>query len=181
MPAYHSSYNEGTYKAVGNLAVLPLKSKIRGPALPWANSDPTAEDIVDEAISLFRANSFFRNFEIKGNADRVLIYMILFVSECLGKLAKNPSLVEAGRVLSTHANQNFAIPGDANFPLNALYEKPASRTDADIMRQYLSQLRQEVANRLPQRVYDGDKPSKWWMCFAKRKFMNIGSITGTGV
>ncbi|TPX48404.1 hypothetical protein SeMB42_g00021 [Synchytrium endobioticum] len=181
MPAYHSTYNQGAYKAVGNLAILPLKSKIRGPAVPWSSTDPAADDIVDEAISLFRANSFFRNFEIKGNADRVLIYLILFISECLSKLTKSPSMVEAARVLGTHANQNFAIPGDANFPLNALYEKPATRADADVMRQYVSQLRQEVANRLPARVYDGDRPSKWWMCFAKRRFMNIGCISGTGV
>ena len=28
-------------------------------------------DILDESIDLFRANSLFRNFEIKGPADRV--------------------------------------------------------------------------------------------------------------
>lgn len=33
--------------------------------------DPSRADIVDEAIDLFRANSLFRNFEIKGGADRV--------------------------------------------------------------------------------------------------------------
>jgi hypothetical protein len=27
------------------------------------------------------------------------------------------------------------------------------------------------------RVYEGgDKPSKWWMCFAKRKFMGIAGV-----
>lgn len=33
--------------------------------------DPSQMDIVDESIDLFRANSLFRNFEIKGPADRV--------------------------------------------------------------------------------------------------------------
>jgi actin related protein 2/3 complex subunit 3 len=94
-------------------------------------SDPSIEDIVDEAIYYFRPNCFFRNFEIQGAADRVLIYLLLFIQECVGKLAaKNPGLVEGQKLLSTHALQNFAIPGDATFPLNALYEKPASRNDA---------------------------------------------------
>jgi hypothetical protein len=37
-------------------------------------------------LALFRANTFFRNFEIKGPADRVLIYGILFTQEVLGKV-----------------------------------------------------------------------------------------------
>jgi len=42
--------------------------------------------VLDEVLSLFRANTFFRNFEIQGPADRLLIYGILWVSECLGKV-----------------------------------------------------------------------------------------------
>ena len=42
-------------------------------------------------LSLFRANTFFRNFEIQGPADRLLIYGILWVSECLGKIRPNMS------------------------------------------------------------------------------------------
>ncbi|KAJ3082642.1 subunit of the Arp2/3 complex [Quaeritorhiza haematococci] len=187
MPAYHSTFNEGDYRLVGNLSLLPLKTKIRGPAPP--QMDPSADDIVDEAIALFRANCFFRNFEIKGPADRVLIYLILFISECLLKLSQKTgpsggiSLVEAGKLLNTHALQNFAVPGDANFPLNAVYERPASRADADLMRQYISQLRQELATRLPERIWDSveGKPSKWWMCFAKRKFMGIQNVTGSSI
>ncbi|EGF80042.1 hypothetical protein BATDEDRAFT_89245 [Batrachochytrium dendrobatidis JAM81] len=179
MPAYHSSFNDDqTVRTIGNMSMLPFKTKSRGPALPPAN--PDADDIIDEAISLYRANNFFRNFEIKGGADRVLIYIMLYIQECLGKLSKLPNLIEGQKVLATHAVQNFAIPGDANFPLNAMYEKPTTRPDADLMKQYLTQLRQEVSLRLVLRVYEEDKPSKWWMCFSKRKFMNLPGI-GTSV
>lgn len=51
-----------------------------------AAADTAATDIIDETLLLFRANCFFRNYEIQGGGDRVLIYLILFVSECLGKL-----------------------------------------------------------------------------------------------
>ncbi|KAK3809552.1 MAG: actin-related protein 2/3 complex subunit 3 [Benniella sp.] len=170
MPAYHSAFNEEKdFRSVGNMVLLPIKTRVRGPS-PIA--DPDSEDIIDEALNLFRANVLFRNFEIKGPADRVLIYLILYITECLNKLTKNPSLREAEKLLTTAALGNFAIPGDAQFPLNALYEPPANKGDADLLRQYISQLRQEMAVRLPNRIYENDRPGKWWMCFHKRKFMN---------
>lgn len=55
-------------------------------------------DCVDEILLVFRANVLFRNFEIKGPADRVLIYGTLFISECLGKIDTLWSSAEAQRV-----------------------------------------------------------------------------------
>jgi len=60
--------------------VLPLKTKVRGPA-PSAKADEL--DVVDEALALFKANVFFRNFEFKGNGDRVLVYLLLYITDCL--------------------------------------------------------------------------------------------------
>ncbi|ORZ02901.1 putative ARC18-subunit of the Arp2/3 complex [Syncephalastrum racemosum] len=170
MPAYHSQFNQADYQSVGNMSLLPIKTRYRGNA-PYA--DENAEDIIDEAILLFRANCLFRNFEIKGNADRVLIYLILFISECLGKINKNTPQGDAAKQLNSLAVSNFAIPGDPNFPLNAMYATPTDRYQADQMRQYVQQLRQELAARLVDTIYIDGKPSKWWMCFQKRKFMNL--------
>ena len=44
------------------------------------------------------------------------------------------------------------------------------------MRSYLTQLRQECGSRLVERVFlnsEDGKPSKWWTCFSKRKFMDL--------
>jgi len=175
MPAYHSSLNEAEDAIqVGNMFILPVKTKVRGPA-PVA--DPDQADIIDETLDLFRANSLFRNFEIKGPADRLLIVLILFVSDCLAKIgtAKTvPTQIEASKTLNTLSVDNFPIPGDANFALNAHYAVPGNRADADYLRTYLTQVRQELAARLVERLYaDGSgKPSKWWMAFQKRRFMN---------
>lgn len=90
-------------------------------------------DILDETLDLFRANSLFRNFEIKGPADRLLIVLILFISDCLAKIGSartQPPQIEANKLLNTLAVDNFSIPGDAGFPLNAHYAPPASRADA---------------------------------------------------
>ncbi|KAG8921917.1 subunit of the Arp2/3 complex [Tulasnella sp. 419] len=176
MPAYHSAFNdEPDVRQVGNLAILPIRTRIRGPS-PLA-TDPSAPDILDETLDLFRANSFFRNFEIKGPADRTLIILILFISDCLAKIAATrtpPSQIEAGKSLNTLAVDNFPLPGDVTFPLNSHYAPAGSRADADYLRGYLTQARQELAARLIERLYaDGTgKPSKWWMCFTKRRFMN---------
>lgn len=46
------------------------------------------EDIIDEVIMYFRANVLFRNFEVKGGADKTLIYLTLHVVQCLVKCEK---------------------------------------------------------------------------------------------
>lgn len=77
MPAYHSNYNdEPNVRQIASVSLLPLNTRSRGPAPPPSTSmnlpaDPQRPDIVEESIDLFRANSLFRNFEIKGGADRV--------------------------------------------------------------------------------------------------------------
>jgi actin related protein 2/3 complex subunit 3 len=77
---------------VGTIPLLPIKTKSRGIAPPAVDE---ADDIIDETINTFRANTFFKNFDIKGGADRILIYLTLFIQECLLKLsAKNPTSIE---------------------------------------------------------------------------------------
>ncbi|KAF2768699.1 ARP2/3 complex, 21 kDa p21-Arc subunit [Teratosphaeria nubilosa] len=185
MPAYHSVFlDEPNQQVIGNFALLPLRTRTRGPAqqLP-ALTDVSELDIepshqsydpLDEILSLFRANTFFRNFEIKGPADRVLIYGILFVSEALSKIKPNQTRREAEKAVTNVAlDTNFAIPGDAAFPLNQAFEPPRDRNEAEVLRQYITQMRQELAARLLNRVFPdpNGQPSKWWLSFSKRKFM----------
>jgi actin related protein 2/3 complex subunit 3 len=138
MPAYHSAYNElptDQVSTIASISILPFRTKIRGPAPPplSVTSSPDELDIIDEALDLFRANSLFRNFEIKGGADRLLIYFILFISQCLTILNNSRvpmSQNEAIKQLSTTAVDAFTLPGDAGFPLNNLYQAPANRMEA---------------------------------------------------
>ncbi|KAK0609923.1 ARP2/3 complex 21 kDa subunit [Bombardia bombarda] len=193
MPAYNSVFNKDPNppRLVGNFPLLPLRTKVRGPVYPLpfpdpplpANQSPDEEsesyDILDEVLALFRANTFFRNFEIQGPADRLLVYGIWFVSDCLSKIRPTAGVRDATKdVMNLALDTNFAIPGDPGWPLNQMYEPPRDRQDSEILRQYMSQVRQELAARLLARVYDeasGDgKPSKWWLSFTKRKFMGKG-------
>ena len=73
--AYHSSLGEknASLQTVGNMALLPLRTQFRGPALAECKDDM---DVIDEAIYYFRANVFFRFYEIKvQNIYYYLVYL----------------------------------------------------------------------------------------------------------
>ena len=121
--------NEPSPRLVGNVPLLPLRTRTRGPAYalpatstpPTESPDPDSEsyDIVDEVLTLFRANTFFRNFELQGPADRLLVYGIWFVSDCLGKIKPGAGVRDATKdVMNLALDVNFALPGDPGWPLN---------------------------------------------------------------
>lgn len=171
-PAYHSAFNDVRAEEVAGLLVLPLKSRVRGPAA-LLDVGAAEEDIVDEAIKLFRANVLFRTFEVMGGADRVLIYLTLFIHQCLKKLEKVATKAEAARVLSALASGAHYAPGDAGWPLGTVIAAPRAGTETDQFRAYLKQLRETLAPRLLDRIYTAEgAPNKHWFMFSKRKFLN---------
>ena len=184
LQAYHSRI-EGSTKSIGNTAYLSFKTKCRGPVQSLLRQDVADEgsevDIIEEALSYFKANVFFKTYEIQSDADRVLIYVTLYITECLKKLQRCSSKEQGMQEMYSLAISRFDIPGDPGFPLNSVYSRPSNGEEADLLRQYLLQLRQETGQRLVDRVFDKDsgKPSKWWLCFAKRKFMDM-SLSGPG-
>ena len=186
MPPYHSAIPDENIagKVIGNTPLLPLKvtRKVCGHTTTTTRgcvpTPPGDSDIVDEALDLFKANIFFSTYEVKGKADRILIYCTLYVILCLKKLTKCPNSAKAVQDMYALALQRFALPGESDFPLNAFYEKPKDN-EKEELRKYFTQLRVEVGYRLVERVFHpdmtggDDKPSKWWICFARRKFLNL--------
>ena len=106
---YHSNFNEeGKYPTACGLAILPIKTKTQGNNEsvffnlhlgPATKSDTEAEDVIDEAIAQFRANVFFKNYEVRGPADKVIIYLTVYIQKCLEVIAKNPVEAEAKKSL----------------------------------------------------------------------------------
>ncbi|CAP33921.1 Protein CBR-ARX-5 [Caenorhabditis briggsae] len=181
MPAYHSKFDtEIKVLPLGNtnMGKLPIRTNFKGPA-PQTNQD----DIIDEALNYFKPNIFFREFEIKGPADRTMIYLIFYITECLRKLQKSPNKIAGQKDLNALALSHLLpIPGENGFPLNSMYKSPQSKPDEDEMRAYLQQIRQELGARLCELAFPepNDRPSKWWLCFARRRFMDKG-LVGQGV
>eukprot|EP00009_Paramoeba_aestuarina_P000982 CAMPEP_0201514510 /NCGR_PEP_ID=MMETSP0161_2-20130828/6333_1 /ASSEMBLY_ACC=CAM_ASM_000251 /TAXON_ID=180227 /ORGANISM="Neoparamoeba aestuarina, Strain SoJaBio B1-5/56/2" /LENGTH=157 /DNA_ID=CAMNT_0047911089 /DNA_START=153 /DNA_END=626 /DNA_ORIENTATION=+ len=153
------------------MAILPLKTGYKGPAPP--SRDQNSPDIIDEAIEFFKANVMFRNYDVQGPADRVLLYLTLYIHLCLTKIA-NKSKGDAVNTLYQVAIQNFSIPGDSNFALGGFVTNPANRGEADTIRQYITQLRQECGKRVCDHIYayGEGSPDKFWMMWTKRKFLN---------
>lgn len=54
------------------MAIVPIKSQYKGPA-PLLDSTNTDMDIIDEGLSYFKANVFFRSYEVK------VLYIFLIV------------------------------------------------------------------------------------------------------
>lgn len=179
MPSLYHSTLESRQK-IGNISKLTFRTKFNGPIRTVEDEhlrkeDPVGADIIDEALYFFKSNIFFSSYEIKSEADRNIIYLTLYIIECLKVIGNASSRNAATQELFQLGLSKFAIPGDSAFPLNNLYSKPASSKEADEMRSYLTQLRQECGLRVLEQAWPtGYKtPSKWWCCFAKRKFLNI--------
>ena len=81
MPAYHSRLTSN--ECLGNMAVLPLKTQVRGPApcLPPSNE----EDIIDEALYYFKVglnsienkdkSCLIKSKKIKNVYQKTVLYM----------------------------------------------------------------------------------------------------------
>ena len=88
------------------------------------------EDIVDETLSYFRANVLFRNFDVRGGADRTLIYLTLYAVQCLVMCEKIEDKITAVREMRIHATKQFACPGDAGWPLGGLFPASKNKTES---------------------------------------------------
>lgn len=179
MPAYHSKLgNVGT--TLGNMAYLSFKltTPNRGPIqlLDKNHLNEDSMDIIDEALFYFKPNVFFRSYEIQSDADRIIIYLTLYITECLKILQKCDKHEQALMSLYGFAVSRFDIPGDPNFPLNSVFQRPTEPDQVELMRNYMQQLRIECSYRLVEKVFpkqlNQSKPNKWWICFSKRKFMD---------
>ena len=55
----------------------------RGLTLLTLFAEEGTEDVVDEALVMFKANCMFRNFKPCGPGDLVHVYLLLFIHQCL--------------------------------------------------------------------------------------------------
>ncbi len=158
-------------RCIRTLTFATLDTHPRGLSLAAPNAP--GDDFIDEVLGFFKANVLFKSFELKGPGDRTLIYLTLYITQCLGKLEKCPTPVEGMKALTALAHDQFRIPGDVGFALGSFFPAPASGQEGELFRSYFKQLREELGRRLLAKVYDSEgKPSKFWLVFAKKKFMN---------
>lgn len=117
------------------MALLSFRTKFSGPIRSLnekhlRQEDPQGLDIIDETIYYFRSNMFFANYEIKCDADRNIVYLTLYLIECLKVIARATNRNAAAQELTNLALAKFALPGEPRFPLNNMYQKASNSMEA---------------------------------------------------
>jgi actin related protein 2/3 complex, subunit 3 len=171
---YHSSFKDlpPSIKISCGIPLLPLRTNTKGP------SERTTDfDIVDEAIEYFRPNVLFRKFQIESDADKLLIYLTLYISQCLKRLLllnnnNNNNMTEGAKALFALAHEQRDVE-ISEISLGGIISEPKTFEESEIVKQYLTQCREEIGVRLIDHCFiENNKPNKFWMAFAKKKFMN---------
>jgi len=172
MPAYNSTMNDVSADTVCGMAVLPIKSSVKGPCPAGKAGE---DDIIDEALRFFRANVLFASFEVKGHADRTLIFLTLFIAQCLKRLEKGGDKKAGAKLMFDLSKEKFSVPGEQGWQLSGFIFNPKNRAEEDKCRAFLKQLREETSSRVVEILYARSEaaPDKFWMGFSKRKFMGL--------
>ena len=113
MPSYHSVFNKAEiHQKYCGIPVFEFKEK-KTPTLDATKLKVDLKqielDIIDEAIIYFRANVLFKNFNIDGDADKLLVYITVFIQKCLEK-ANDPNPAKAKENMKKLVDQCEYVP-----------------------------------------------------------------------
>jgi actin related protein 2/3 complex subunit 3 len=176
MPSYHSVFNQLGFTTLCGIPYIEFKSS----KIPDLDSsklklslDEIDLDIIDEALIYFRANVLFKNFPIKGDADKLLIYITVFIQKCLE--VANIQDVEKGRSLMKNLVDDCEwTPIFKTHFFNSLIT--LNENEVKPLQLYLKDVRKEVVQRLQFILYDSDFKTldlKFWLGFSRKKFMGL--------
>jgi actin related protein 2/3 complex subunit 3 len=174
MPSYNSVFNSQPYTTLCGIPYIDFKQN----KIPDLSFDklklPLNEidlDIIDEALIYFRANVLFKNFPIKGDADKLLVYITVFISKCL-EVAYNQEIDKAKTPMKNLIDEcEWSTNLKSHFLNNLLNYKANEAYDLQV---YLKSIRKEVVMRMMYILYDSDHKTldlKYWLGFAKKRFM----------
>ena len=138
--------------------------------------DAKEKDIIDEALELFRALVLFKNFKVKGPADKTVVFLTCFTQKVLQELKRHEKNQQKAHGI---VDELIKLPVDLNSPeyfMNklALFHKAKNPAEGQKMQKYLMALKVETWKRLQTILYDdktGPLDCKYWMMMGKNPFM----------
>ena len=176
---YHSIYN-GLAKNFAYACGIPKlcfqEKKIPDMDPTKLKNDDLEQDIIDETLIYFRANTLFKNYPIKGDADKLLVYITVFVSKCIELISNDPDEKKANTSLNALINDAEWNPNKANFFNNLVSLNTSEVSD---LQSYLKSVRKETVFRLMHILYNseaGNMDLKFWLSFSKKKFLGFEII-----
>lgn len=140
MPVYHSRHNLPVSEVQDGFPLFEDKKKV-----------------IEEAILLFKPNSFYQSFDVQKQADIVLSYLHWFIFICLEELKEGMEKKDVLKRLT-----RLAVESVSKNPLTG-------RSTNKILQDYLIELRLLTAKEFCEKIYKHGELDYWWMCFKKRK------------
>lgn len=110
--------------------------------------DETKEDPIDEAIKLFRINVLFKNFEIKGTGDKLLIYLTVLIQKIMEIIANNPKKEEVDKNLAKFAMEQVQGTAEGGFFMGGILDKPKNEAENTKCKEYMKHLKAETIRRI---------------------------------
>jgi actin related protein 2/3 complex, subunit 3 len=153
------------------IPILPLRA---GDELAAKSSD---NDIVDEAIQLFRATILFKNFKPEGPADKLIVYLTCFIQKCLFDIQMQKSGSKADSLAICTALAKKAVPNSTNNDffmrkLGLMIAPTGGASEEQKYSKYVSQLKEACASRLVETVYANDAMDlKFWLGCGRKPFL----------
>ena len=173
---YHSAFcDDKSAEICCGIPLLPIKTSDKSGAAPVI-TDPKEKDVIDEAIELYRAQILFKNFRVKGPADKVNVFLTSFIQKILQELQRH----EKNKTKQLDVvKQIIALPIEsqqADYFMNklGLFTKPTNPSETAKMQKYLQVCKQETWNRLNELLYNektGPMDCKYWLMLGKKPFL----------
>ena len=176
MPVYHSNFKKTEYKKACNLSLIPILNK-KEPCMDLKLIKECSEqvDIIDESIFYFRPNSFFNNFKLESDGDKILVYTSVFIAKCLNSLNDHRSdLKKCKEILN-----NLVAECEWGFSLKTHFLNSFLtniQDEAIELSKYLKLVREQTASRLFYLLFESpgcELDVKYWFGFYRVKFLGF--------
>jgi len=177
MPAYNSIFTEEKYYTLCGMPVMNFFQNkpptMDSSLLKNANLKELELDIIDEALIYFRANVLFKNFPIKSDADKLLIYISVFISKCLEVAYSYSNEYEKAKIYIKNLIEDCEwTPNLKSHFLNNLLN--VQNSEVNELQNFLKSIRKETVSRLIYILYDSESKTldlKYWLGYARKKFL----------
>lgn len=191
MPSYHSILNHDI-NSIPISCGFPLISfeLNKQPILDFKKIKEKSinVDILDEALTYYRLNILFKNYPLKSEADKIIVYATVFLSKCLEifhsnyndakktKDALKELIIEAewSPNYKTHFLNGILINSSSNKNNVNSNSNSYSQSEVSSLQKYLKQIRTELVFRLNCILFDNENAlnkNKFWLSYSKKKFL----------